>query len=94
MLYRKKPIVIEAILWRGDNINELWDKFGAGSIFGPTPPEYPDLRIYTLEGMMTAAVGDYIIRGVMGELYPCKPDIFEITYEAVTSGDLEVKSKG
>ena len=81
--YRKKPVVIEAI--------ELKESAFTGShpnpehIIGVT---YVPLRrvalIPTLEGEMTARVGDFIVRGVAGELYPVKPDIFEATYEPVT----------
>jgi hypothetical protein len=80
--FRKRPVVIEAIRWTGDNVEELWDTFGAGEIYGPSDLD-PNLRIDTLEGVMVASVGDWIIRGVRGELYPCKPDIFEATYELV-----------
>jgi hypothetical protein len=80
--YRKRPVVIEAI--------QLTDS----AFDGPHPnPEHVVGVIYdpftrrayidTLEGQMNAQVGDYIIRGVTGELYPCKPDIFAATYDAV-----------
>jgi hypothetical protein len=76
-LFRKKPVVIEAIQWAGDNREEI-DKF-----MGESRRKVPGnvLQIYTLEGIMDAAVGDYIIKGIKGEFYPCKPDIFELTYE-------------
>lgn len=80
--YRKKPVVIEAALFSGDNINELWDWAGADSIYGPTEKS-SSCFIETLEGKMEAKVGDYIIKGVSGEFYPCKPDIFAKTYEEV-----------
>lgn len=84
MKYRKKPVIIEAIEYTGDNIQELWDVFGARDIYGPTEKnELP--YIMTLEGNMTISKGDYIIQGVEGEFYPCKPDIFEKTYEAIES---------
>ncbi len=81
MKYRKKPVVIDAVQWKGDNIGEilLLSKDGSRDIgeevFGDT------LTISTLEGDMTANLNDWIIKGVSGECYPCKPDIFEITYE-------------
>ena len=79
--YRKKPVVIEAIQWTGDNLNEII-KFMKFS--NRTRTVYRDkIIIYTLEGAMTASIGDYIIKGVSGEFYPCKPDIFEKTYEKV-----------
>jgi hypothetical protein len=50
----------------------------------------PVLQIPTLEGVMTARIGDYIIKGVKGEVYPCKPDIFEATYERVPESESEL----
>lgn len=83
MKYRKKPVVIEAIQWNGINLEELkWfmkEKFNGTSV---SEIDF-ELKIPTLEGTMTASLGDYIIRGVKGEYYPCKPDIFEATYEPV-----------
>lgn len=78
--YRKKPVIIEAVRWDG-NLETL-------NIFPKEDIEHVKLRdgdlyIQTLEGQMKANIGDYIIRGVKGEYYPCKPDIFEITYEPV-----------
>lgn len=77
--FRKKPVVIEAVQWKGDNfarVAELSD-----DVLGPYGREQPHLKIHTLEGIMTAAVGDWIIKGVNGETYPCKPEIFEKSYE-------------
>jgi hypothetical protein len=76
--YRKKPVVIEAQRWAGDNAAEIvnWAS-GAVMYIGGV------LGIQTLEGTMTASIGDYVICGVQGEFYPCKPDIFKATYEAV-----------
>ena len=76
--YRKKPVVIEALLWNR-NVAEL-----AFFMRLPLPIvvcEDGAIEIETLEGVMRANPGDWIIRGVKGELYPCKPDIFEATYE-------------
>ena len=78
--YRKKPVVIEAIQFIGSNDRECI-KFCA-NIIDPEDTK-PSLIIPTLEGNMTASIGDYIIKGVNGEFYPCKPDIFEKTYEKV-----------
>jgi len=82
--WRKKPVVIEAHQWKPEERPSLmpswlWDAMAAH-------PELFDavsgaVTIRTLEGDMTAQAGDWIIRGVKGELYPCKPDIFEATYE-------------
>jgi hypothetical protein len=79
--YRKRPIVIDAIQWTGDNINQIWGAFGATDLYGPTEKNPTWIIIGTLEGEMRADLGDWIIRGVKGELYPCKPDIFDATYE-------------
>ena len=77
MKFRKKPVVIEAIQWNGQNYREIC--FWAGFTLDGGMDEI--LRIHTLEGTMEARKGDWIIRGVKGELYPCKPDIFEASYE-------------
>jgi len=80
MKYRKKPVVIEAIQWDGSSeCMAQIHEFCEGE-FGFSDKE-KKLKIYTLEGTMEAQVGDWIIKGVKGELYPCKPDIFEVTYE-------------
>lgn len=77
MKYIKKPVVIEAVQWTGDNIQEILDF--ADDVVQTTP----SLLIETLEGTMRASIGDYIIKGVSGEFYPCKPDIFHKTYAPV-----------
>lgn len=80
MKYRKKPVVIEAFQFRIDNCPDWFmDKVTDLSII----THEKHCFIETLEGLMKANYGDYIIRGVDGEVYPCKPDIFEKTYEAV-----------
>ena len=79
--YVKKPIPITAIQWTGDNAVELAEftngkcKFRVGR---------PSIKIPTLEGDMGANIGDYIVRGVEGEFYPCRQDIFEKTYEKIS----------
>jgi len=87
-MFRKKPVVIEAIQWTGDNLLEIIQ-------FSGQQPSAADLhwedyeslvareglKIWTLEGPLMATVGDWIIKGVKGEFYPCKPDIFAATYE-------------
>ncbi len=79
MKYRKKPVVIEAILFDGDNA-PYCSAWCEGIVdYG----RRPGIVIRTEEGDMFASPGDWIIRGVKGEFYPCKPDIFEMTYEAV-----------
>ncbi len=78
----KKPIVIEAIQWTGDNFSEVAAL--GDTIMGPYGREFPHLEIPTLEGRMVANLGDWIIKGVKGEVYPCKPDIFDASYEKVS----------
>ena len=78
--YRKKPVVIEAVQWTGQNIAEI-NNFAFGHVQGAVNKDCSFL-VGTLEGPHTASVGDWIIRGVKGEFYPCKPDIFAATYEA------------
>jgi hypothetical protein len=74
----KKPIVIEAIEWTGDNSEEIQSFIGnSGYVKG----DYIDIG--TLEGIMVASKGDMIIKGINGEFYPCKPDIFKKTYYTV-----------
>lgn len=77
--FRKKPVTIEAIQWLGTNLSEI-DDFAGGSIAN----KGTTLVIHTLEGDMEASISDYIIKGVNGEFYPCKPDIFAKTYEEIT----------
>lgn len=79
--YIKKPIPIEAIQWRGrENIQEIL-AFCGGCAEWRRNSNF--LFIYTLEGTMRADIGDYIVKGVDGEFYPCKADIFEKTYEEI-----------
>ena len=80
MKYRKKPVVVEAIENKPENFNLIRLMVGDGPIHHLGDGK---LGITTLEGVMTANVGDWIIKGVKSEFYPCKPDIFEATYEAV-----------
>jgi len=87
--YRKKPVIIEAFQWTGgpdQTEDPEWacEALRNGKMWFKnigTPKIY--LVIHTLEGDHQASQGDYIIKGIKGELYPCKPDIFEQTYEAV-----------
>jgi hypothetical protein len=85
MKYRKKPVVIEAIKWTGKNEPEIAafcpDAYWDGEL--PISAENGVLIVKTLEGQHVASFGDYIIRGVAGEYYPCKPKIFQDTYEIV-----------
>jgi hypothetical protein len=83
MKFRKRPVVIDAMLYDGTNTYEVVEWMGehTDATIGFNPGG--TIVIPTLEGNMIASVGDWIIRGVQGELYPCKPDIFEATYEEV-----------
>jgi hypothetical protein len=79
-LYRKKAIVIGAIEWEGGNTQDVLDFVGRNSArYNNTNGSH--IYINTMEGEMKASVGDWIIKGVMGEFYPCKPDIFRQVYE-------------
>lgn len=84
--YRKKPVVIEAIQWNGKNFDEI-EKFAPKKTNWElnTLKNINILEISTPEGILEASIGDYIIKGVKGEFYPCKPDIFEMTYELVNN---------
>lgn len=80
MKYRKKPVIIEAFQWHGEEVDGFI-RIGVG-LDELSQPHY-NLVIHTLEGTMHAREGDYIITGVKGEKYPCRSDIFEETYELV-----------
>lgn len=89
MKYRKKPVIIEAIQFTDsdERVQELIE-FTHGNFTPHGDPEYYMYAIIqTLEGEHYAEIGDYIIKGVQGEFYPCKPDIFNTTYEAVEEGE-------
>lgn len=94
MKFQKKPVVIEAMQLTESNRAEIlqWAKSYAplGTLIGAVPKSgHPhQMLVHTLEGTMTANVGDYIIRGVQGEFYPCKPDIFEQTYDEAEEKDV------
>jgi len=81
MKFRKKPVVIEAVQWKED-VDEIMHLFRHDSRMITIETD-GTLKINTLEGIMTAQINDWIIKGVNGEYYPCKPDIFEKTYEKV-----------
>jgi hypothetical protein len=94
MKYRKKPVVVDAFQYDGDFMNRDgeftcpdWAVIAFGNVMYYDTLHNEDapseLFIRTLEGIHHVSVGDFIIKGVKGELYPCKPDIFELTYELV-----------
>lgn len=93
MKYKKKPVVIEAMQFDGsiESAVEIrkWSHHQVSSYSEDTLK----LLIPTLEGDMTASPGDYIIRGVKGEYYPCKPDIFDVTYDKAEEGDFKTRLK-
>lgn len=83
----KKPVQIEAIQWNGENINEI-SLFCTDPILGSRSYQHDELgngeyvlKIRTLEGDHKANINDYIIKGIKGEFYPCKPEIFHLTYD-------------
>lgn len=90
MKYRKKPVIIEAVQWTGDFdklkehswIREAIEKVFIRSYYASINDPPRALLIDTLEGEMTAKLGDFIILGVKGEIYPCREDIFKMTYES------------
>lgn len=91
MKYRKKPIVVEAVQWNGLNLEEIKDFVGDSLIYNINDAAWKvnkdaptvHIKIKTLEGTMIAKAGDYIIRGVNGEIYPCAAEVFEKTYEVL-----------
>ena len=87
--YRKKPVVIDAVQWTGKNQREMFD-FLTNSTDEPMGISGDNFQTYggqlvikTLEGNHNADPGDMIIKGIAGEFYPCKPEIFTATYELV-----------
>jgi len=88
--FRKKPVVIEAVQWDGTTEQAIeidtWMHGCATVMTDAKRPDYCELTIETLEGVMRVDPGDYVIRGIQGEFYPCKPDIFAETYEEVERG--------
>lgn len=84
MKFRKKPVVIEAVQYRGIGHRSDFPAWFDLALANGKIQQYRDYAsIQTLEGIMRVDIGDWIIRGVKGELYPCKPDIFAATYEPV-----------
>lgn len=83
MKFRKKPVVVDAVQWVGSNTVEISQFMDNPLDNISSPPFTGTLIIKTLEGDMRASKGDWIIKGVNGEFYPCKPDIFNKTYEKV-----------
>lgn len=90
-LYCKKPVVIEAFCWTGgpdqtEDPEWIVERIKGGSVwFVNSGTDRVEIRIRTLEGIMTGMPGDWIIKGIKGEIYPCKPDIFMSSYEKADS---------
>jgi len=84
MKYRKKPIEVEAIKFDGYNHKQI-KEWSNGKVLSAKPwkEHYSVMEVHTLEGIMDVNIGDWIIKGIKGEFYPCKHDIFIATYEAV-----------
>lgn len=83
MVWRKKPVNIEAVQLSEDTFDYIVSWVGEDNLADGTSEDECFVEIITLEGNHNARCGDYIIKGVKGEFYPCKPDIFEMTYEKV-----------
>lgn len=99
MKYKKKPVVVEAFQYNGDLNGKYqapdWalEAYKKGILYYASRlDDQPELFIETLEGTHHVSVGDYIIRGIQGELYPCKPDIFSETYDVLTGDKSETNS--
>ncbi len=93
MRYRKKPVVIEALQFTRESLKECCDFLGNDlEEWGMDSDDRGCyLLIRTLEGSHRASLGDYLIRGVKGEMYPCKPDVFKMTYDPVEGVSAEAQ---
>ena len=85
--FRKKPVVVEAEQWLGEE--EQKERLLSEGVIMTIPSLDGSCLVPTLEGNMTCQLNDYIIKGIKGEYYPCKPDIFELTYDLVEEVVLE-----
>ena len=81
--YRKKPVGVEAVQFNGTEQSVIDIMALGGTRHIDVDCGGKEFRIHTLEGVMTASLNDWIIKGVKGECYPCKPDIFDKTYESI-----------
>ena len=94
--YKKKPVIFKAIQWKGNNLDNIKEFVGDSLICRSMnnvlsigdDSLIPELEIKTLEGNHIFSLGDYIIQGIKGEFYPCKPDIFKATYEECSAYDI------
>lgn len=88
MKFRKKPVVIEAIQWRGPEDDQLLSEFVPHSLWCRNSDGQPCIRMLeSSRGFHIASNGDWIIKGVKGEFYPCKPDVFTASYDPVGDGN-------
>ena len=90
--YKKKPVIIDAEELQQTNLQEVFDLLGESKnypecTYGGIDPSDGKFKIKTLEGVMIANIGDYIIKGIKGEFYPCKPDIFINSYDKVLTNE-------
>ena len=81
--FRKKPVVIEAMQFTEESKNRCYNFVTCNHYADFDAEGKSTMKIQTPEGKMTAVLGDWIIKGIAGEFYPCKPEIFEVTYEVV-----------
>jgi len=86
MKYRKKPVVVECMLYKDSESRQNIIDWSNGDCYFIVFGQGSSFKCKTLEGESTISKGDYIIKGIKGEFYPCKPDIFEATYEKVKEG--------
>jgi hypothetical protein len=84
MRFRKKPVVIDAIQWSGSNWHEVYALAGHNVWLSTDGLGVNYLEVKTPDAVGTIAPGDWLIKGIKGDFYPCKPDIFEATYEPVS----------
>lgn len=82
MKVRKKPVEVEAVQWTGENSEEIIE-FCGKYLFFIKGDSHTFMYTQTLEGFHRVSLGDYIIKGIKGKFYPCKPDIFKMTYERI-----------
>lgn len=87
MKYKKRPVVVDTVQWTGENPEEIVGFVGVSARIWEKQHEDDVLDILTLEGVMRAQTGDWIIKGVEGEFYPCNERIFHATYEKVENDE-------
>ena len=103
MKYRKKPVVVDVVKWDGSNLSKIEEFLGkcflGYEVLSDTAWQvgkgipFTEISIKTIDSVAKAVNGDYIIKGVRGEFYPCKPDIFEATYELAEKEIIEPTEK-